>query len=89
MEHAAITQTINELKAELEKWQDSVDRFLLLTTIFEDQVNQISTVYREIHAAVTKPDVLPLSHSGMQNKLENLRASPAANINTTVLEWCW
>jgi len=73
----------------LEKWQDRVDRFLLLTTTFEDQLNQISTVYREIHAVVMEPDVLPISHTGMQNKLENIRVSTATNINTTVLEWGW
>jgi hypothetical protein len=99
MENAVITQTISvepplslvsfKLNPCFWKWQDSLDRFLLLTTTFEDQVNQISTVYREIHAVVAERDVLPLSHTGMQNRLETLRVSPAANINTTVLERCW
>lgn len=83
MEHAAITQRISNLQAGLETWKDFLKRVRLLTSTFEDQVNHIESVFREIHAAVTEPDVLPLSHTGMQNKLENLRVSPAANINTT------
>ena len=47
-------------------------------------MNQISTVYREIHAVVAERDVLPLSHTGMQNRLENLKVSPGANINTSL-----
>lgn len=86
MEHAAITQRISNLQAGLETWKDFLKRVLLLTTAFEEQVNHIESVYREIHTAVAEPDVLPLSHTGMQNKLENLRVSSAANINTTVLE---
>jgi len=89
MEHAAITQRISNLQAGLETWKDFLKRVLLLTATFEDQVNNIESVCREIHTAVTEPDVLPLSHTGMQNRLENLRVSPAANINTPVLEWCW
>jgi len=88
MEHAAITQRISNLQAGLETWKDFLKRVLLLTATFEDQVNHIESVYREIHTAVIEPDVLPLSHTGMQNRLENLRVSSAANINTTVLEWC-
>jgi len=84
MEHAAITQRISNLRAVLETWKDFLKKVLLLTATFEDQVNRIESVYTEIHTAVSEPDVLPLSHTGMQNRLENLKVSPGANINTSL-----
>jgi len=84
MEHAAITQRISNLQAGLETWKDFLKRVLLLTATFEDQVKHIESVYREIQTAVTEPDVLPLSHTGMQNRLENLKVSPATHINTSL-----
>lgn len=75
MEHAAITQRISNLQAGLETWKGFLERVASLTSTFEDQVNHIENVFKEIHAAVTESDVLPLSRTGMQNRLENLRVS--------------
>jgi nesprin-1 len=75
MEHAAISQRISNLQAGLETWKGFLKRVALLTAAFEDQLHHIENVFREIHSAIAEPDVLPLSHTGMQNRLENLRVS--------------
>jgi nesprin-1 len=75
MEHAAISQRISNLQAGLETWKGFLKRVALLTAAFEDQVHHIENVFRKIHCAVAEPGVLPLSHTGMQNRLENLRVS--------------
>lgn len=75
MEHAAISQRISNLQAGLETWKGFLKKVALLTATFEDQVHYIENVFREIHSAISEPGVLPLSHTGMQNRLENLRVS--------------
>jgi nesprin-1 len=75
MEHAAISQRISNLQAGLETWKGFLKKIISLTTSFEDQLHRIENVFREIHSAIAEPDVLPLSHTGMQNRLENLRVS--------------
>jgi nesprin-1 len=75
MEHAAITQRISNLQAGLETWKGFLERVALLTSTFEEQVNHIESVFKEIQTTIAEPDVLPLSHTGMQNRLESLRVS--------------
>lgn len=75
MEHAAISQRISNLQAGLETWKGFLKKVALLTATFEDQVHHIENVFREIHSAIAEPGVLPLSHTGMQNRLENLKVS--------------
>jgi nesprin-1 len=83
MEHAAITQRISNLQAGLETWKGFLKKVASLTATFDDQVNHIETVFKEIHVAVAEPDALPLSHTGMQNRLENLRVSFFTTLLTT------
>ena len=75
MEHAAITQRISNLQAGLETWRDFLNKIAALTNTYEEQVKQIETVFSDIHKAVSENGNLPLSHTGMQNRLENLRVS--------------
>jgi nesprin-1 len=75
IEHAAITHSISNLQAGLETWKGFLERVALLTATFEDQVNCIERVFKEINTTIAESDGLPLSHTGMQNRLENLRVS--------------
>ena len=51
-------------------------------TLFEEgSFTQISSVYREIHTAVTELDVLPLSHTGMQKRQLNLKLLQSRSVN--------
>ncbi|PSN34718.1 hypothetical protein C0J52_20229 [Blattella germanica] len=73
MEHAAITQRISNLQAGLETWKDFLNRVQSLTLEYEDQVKRIEMVFSDVHKTISDPGDLPLSHTGMQNRLENLK----------------
>ncbi|XP_067009872.2 muscle-specific protein 300 kDa isoform X2 [Anabrus simplex] len=72
MEHAAISQRISNLKAGLETWKDFLDRIGSLQQTYDSRVTSIQTVFQDVRGVIRDSDV-PMSHTGMQNRLENLR----------------
>lgn len=73
MENDEIKKRIRKLKEGLEKWKDFLKRVILINGNFEDKVNNIESVYREIKKDVNENDVIKIYKNGMKKRMENIK----------------
>lgn len=74
MEHVAITQRISNLQAGLETWQQFLERITELVKNYDDKVNKVQSLFDNVQDVITNnAQDVPSSHSGVINRLENLR----------------
>lgn len=78
MEYASIIQRISNLQAGLHTWKKFLERILNLANSYEEQVSKIQLEFERYQSIITSnAEDVPMSHSGISNKLNNLKRTRA------------
>lgn len=73
MEHSALSQRISNLQAALETWKEFLVRIMNLSKTYDEKVEKIQAVFQDIQQVINNSQDVPVYHSGIQNRLDNLR----------------